>query len=69
MYGEPTPTEADPTRTRPPERAEGALLYGEGARDVRFKRPLSADAYIAIDAETGEVLIARATGSVCRSRR
>ena len=57
---ETTAPEADsPTATRPPERAEGALLYGEGARDVQFKRPLSADAYIAIDAETGEVLIAR----------
>jgi D-alanyl-D-alanine carboxypeptidase len=35
------------------------LVYSDGAREGRFARPLTARAYIAIDAETGEVLIAR----------
>ncbi len=34
------------------------VAYSEGARDVRFKHPLTAQAYIAIDAETGRVLVA-----------
>jgi D-alanyl-D-alanine carboxypeptidase len=35
------------------------LVYVEGARDVSFTPPLSAEAYIAIDADTGRVLVAR----------
>ena len=34
------------------------VAYAVDAREVRFKHPLSAEAYIAIDAETGEVLVA-----------
>jgi D-alanyl-D-alanine carboxypeptidase len=36
----------------------GRVAYVADAREVRFKHPLSAEAYIAIDAETGRVLIA-----------
>ena len=45
--------------TGEPERREDGLVYREGARQVRFAPALTAQVYIAIDAETGEVLIAR----------
>jgi len=38
--------------------ARSAVDYTSGAREVRFKRPLTATAYIAIDADTGRVLVA-----------
>jgi D-alanyl-D-alanine carboxypeptidase (penicillin-binding protein 5/6) len=37
---------------------EGPLRYGAGAGSVRFVPALSAKSYIAIDADTGEVLVA-----------
>lgn len=48
-------TEAGATTARA---TTAGVAYTVGAREVRFKHPLSAEAYIAIDAETGKVLVA-----------
>jgi serine-type D-Ala-D-Ala carboxypeptidase (penicillin-binding protein 5/6) len=68
--GEPDPTsveQAEPAAEafeQAPETVEleeetPARVYAEGARSVAFKPRLTARAYIAIDAETGDILIAR----------
>ncbi|MCC6224736.1 MAG: D-alanyl-D-alanine carboxypeptidase [Thermoleophilia bacterium] len=53
-----------PATTAPPEvpEAEGGLVplsYGPESREARFRPKLSARAYIAVDSDTGEILVAR----------
>lgn len=52
-------TSAPATEEPAAEQAERPLYYGPDARDARFRPKLSASAYIAIDPDTGQILVAR----------
>lgn len=60
VESQPAPaTTAPPVEEPEAEQGLAPLTYGPESREVRFRPKLSARAYIAVDVDTGEILVAR----------